>query len=147
MAGGGVNKALRFAVLVRDNFTCHYCGRYAPNVELEVDHIHPRSRGGGDEMENLTTACHDCNQGKKHWMIPRRALLRLSLPDPDQVGEEETLKFVLAEDLFEGHLMAAYRRGVEDQMLKEEVEPRPGSGWHSIKEIMFGVVNDIEQVP
>jgi hypothetical protein len=33
-------------------------------VELEVDHIVPRSRGGADIDENLITACEDCNRSK-----------------------------------------------------------------------------------
>lgn len=54
----------RFEILQRDGFTCRYCGRVAPETELEVDHIHPRSKGGGDEAENLVTTCRDCNRGK-----------------------------------------------------------------------------------
>ncbi|ANB02994.1 RNA-guided endonuclease IscB [Ectothiorhodospira sp. BSL-9] len=41
---------------------CAYCG--ARDLPLEVDHIHPRSRGGSDRVSNLTLACHDCNQAK-----------------------------------------------------------------------------------
>ena len=41
---------------------CAYCG--ARNVPLEIDHIHPRSKGGSDRVSNLTIACHDCNQRK-----------------------------------------------------------------------------------
>ncbi|BCX88367.1 hypothetical protein MIN45_P0736 [Methylomarinovum tepidoasis] len=41
---------------------CAYCG--AENVPLEIDHIHPRSRGGSDRVGNLTLACRDCNQAK-----------------------------------------------------------------------------------
>jgi 5-methylcytosine-specific restriction endonuclease McrA len=59
-----INARLRFAVLNRDGFTCQYCGRSAPGVTLEVDHIQPRSRGGRSRRENLTTACRDCNRGK-----------------------------------------------------------------------------------
>ncbi len=36
----------RFAVLMRDSFTCQYCGRSSPDVELRVDHRTPVSRGG-----------------------------------------------------------------------------------------------------
>ena len=42
--------------------TCVYCG--AEHVPLEIDHIHPRSKGGSDRVSNLTIACHDCNQAK-----------------------------------------------------------------------------------
>lgn len=60
----GAMQRLRFEVLKRDNFTCQYCGRHAPNVELEVDHVIPQSQGGENTKENLVTACTDCNQGK-----------------------------------------------------------------------------------
>ena len=59
-----MNRALRFAVLQRDGFTCQYCGASAPGVTLEVDHMVPRSCGGKDEFENLIAACFDCNRGK-----------------------------------------------------------------------------------
>lgn len=54
----------RFLVLYRDNFTCQYCGRSAPEVPLHVDHVIPKSQGGTNAMDNLKTACKDCNLGK-----------------------------------------------------------------------------------
>jgi hypothetical protein len=51
-------------VFKRDLFTCKYCGRRPPEVVLEVDHIIPRAGGGSDDIENLVTACCDCNRGK-----------------------------------------------------------------------------------
>lgn len=54
----------RFEVLRRDNFTCRYCGRKAPSVRLQVDHVVPWSAGGGDNLSNLVTACEECNRGK-----------------------------------------------------------------------------------
>jgi hypothetical protein len=59
-----VSKRLRFEVLKRDNHTCQYCGRSAPDVKLQVDHIVPTTLGGDDAPKNLTTACTDCNSGK-----------------------------------------------------------------------------------
>jgi len=41
---------------------CAYCG--AKDVPLEVEHIHPRSKGGTDRVSNLAIACHACNQRK-----------------------------------------------------------------------------------
>ncbi|MBD2608508.1 HNH endonuclease [Scytonema hofmannii FACHB-248] len=41
---------------------CAYCG--VENVPFEVEHIHPKSRGGSDRISNLTIACHACNQVK-----------------------------------------------------------------------------------
>ncbi|MHB8423152.1 MAG: RNA-guided endonuclease IscB [Leptospirales bacterium] len=42
--------------------TCAYCGK--KDVPLEIDHVHPRSKGGTDRVSNLTLACHVCNQKK-----------------------------------------------------------------------------------
>ncbi|MCR4411673.1 MAG: HNH endonuclease [Thermoguttaceae bacterium] len=48
----------------RDSFTCQYCGRKAPDVLLEVDHIDPVAKGGAHDILNLITSCKDCNAGK-----------------------------------------------------------------------------------
>lgn len=61
-----ISRRLRFEVFKRDNFTCQYCGAKPPDTVLEVDHVHPRSLGGLDTMENLKTACWSCNRGKAH---------------------------------------------------------------------------------
>jgi len=60
--------AKRFKVLHRDGFRCMYCGKSPEDgdeVRLEVDHIIPRAIGGGDEINNLLTACRECNNGKR----------------------------------------------------------------------------------
>jgi 5-methylcytosine-specific restriction endonuclease McrA len=54
----------RFFILSRDHFTCQYCGRKAPDVVLEIDHITPRSKGGTNATANLVTSCRACNNGK-----------------------------------------------------------------------------------
>ncbi|MFG1956459.1 RNA-guided endonuclease IscB [Nonomuraea sp. NPDC049028] len=42
--------------------TCAYCG--AAGTPLQVEHIHPKARGGSDRIANLTLACRACNQAK-----------------------------------------------------------------------------------
>lgn len=59
-----IRPSLRFEILRRDGFCCQYCGRKAPDVVLHVDHRHPRSAGGLNTVDNLVTACRDCNLGK-----------------------------------------------------------------------------------
>lgn len=66
-----LSKRLRFEVFKRDNFTCQYCGAKPPDTVLEVDHVHPRSLGGRDLIENLKTACWNCNRGKGAVIIPK----------------------------------------------------------------------------
>jgi len=60
----GMSKKLRFEVFKRDSFSCQYCGATPSTTELEVDHIQPVAKGGGNDMLNLITSCFDCNRGK-----------------------------------------------------------------------------------
>ena len=46
---------------------CAYCEK--ENIPFEIDHIHPRSKGGSDRISNLTLACHDCNQKKGNLLV------------------------------------------------------------------------------
>lgn len=57
-------------VLHRDDYTCQYCG--IKKHDLTIDHIVPRSRGGGDHWENVVAACLKCNV-KKGGRTPREA--------------------------------------------------------------------------
>lgn len=41
---------------------CAYCN--ATGVPLQVEHIHPKARGGTNRLSNLTLACGPCNQAK-----------------------------------------------------------------------------------
>jgi len=41
---------------------CSYCGK--KGVPLQVEHIHPKSRGGSNQVSNLCLACETCNQKK-----------------------------------------------------------------------------------
>ncbi|MBU2534502.1 MAG: HNH endonuclease [Alphaproteobacteria bacterium] len=66
---GTIKPKLRFRILKRDNFTCQYCGRKAPDVVLHVDHIKPITQNGSNDLRNLITACAECNIGKSNDVI------------------------------------------------------------------------------
>lgn len=59
-----ISSTVRYSVLHRDNFRCVACGISSKNAELQVDHIIPFSKGGGNHIDNLQTLCVDCNRGK-----------------------------------------------------------------------------------
>ncbi len=59
-----ISKVLRFQVLRRDGFQCHYCGRRPPEVVLQIDHFQAWSMGGRTALDNLVAACVACNLGK-----------------------------------------------------------------------------------
>ncbi|MBE9215416.1 HNH endonuclease [Plectonema cf. radiosum LEGE 06105] len=41
---------------------CTYCGK--KDVQLQIEHIHPKSKGGSNRVSNLCLACEKCNQEK-----------------------------------------------------------------------------------
>lgn len=59
-----LSKTTRFEVFKRDGFKCQYCGAHPPSALLHVDHIQAVAAGGGNEIDNLVTACEACNLGK-----------------------------------------------------------------------------------
>ena len=60
-------------VLKRDGNKCQYCGS---KESLTLDHIIPKSRGGGDSWDNLITCCATCNV-KKGNKTPKEANMPL----------------------------------------------------------------------
>ena len=55
---------VREYLLAKFDRTCAYCA--ATNTPLNLDHVHPRSRGGADRVSNLVLACVSCNQTKNN---------------------------------------------------------------------------------
>ena len=64
-----ISPRIRFLILERDGYACQYCGRKAPEVVLNIDHIIPVASGGSNTTANLIAACRDCNQGKGQRII------------------------------------------------------------------------------
>ncbi len=54
----------RRALLLRDNYTCQYCGATPPKSELTMDHVIPKVRGGTTTWDNVVCACKACNLRK-----------------------------------------------------------------------------------
>ena len=92
-------------VFQRDNHTCQYCGA---KENLSIDHVMPRSRGGGDSWDNVTTACMRCNVRKGNRTpqeaamplrkMPRRPLSSLSFDAVRQINSgrhSEWAKYVI----------------------------------------------------
>lgn len=66
----------RRALLIRDQYTCQYCGVQPSSKELTVDHVIPRSQGGEMTWENVVIACKPCNNRKGN-RTPTEANMRL----------------------------------------------------------------------
>lgn len=63
-------------VYARDRNRCQYCGRRFPTSELTLDHVLPRSQGGGASWENIVCCCVKCNV-KKGGRTPSEAHMKL----------------------------------------------------------------------
>jgi 5-methylcytosine-specific restriction endonuclease McrA len=48
----------RNRIMRRDNYSCVYCGS---KKNLTIDHLIPKSKGGGNSWDNLVTCCSPCN--------------------------------------------------------------------------------------
>ncbi len=76
----------RRGVLVRDSFTCIYCGiqpgqlmrgKMLTKSDFTVDHVIPRSRGGRDTWTNTACACYACNH-RKGDRLPHEAGMKMA---------------------------------------------------------------------
>ena len=66
----------RRGVLLRDEYTCQYCGTQQAGHLLTLDHVVPRARGGATAWENVVAACRQCN-GKKGDRLPHEVRMHL----------------------------------------------------------------------
>ena len=63
-------------IFLRDNNRCQYCNQRFPTHLLSLDHVMPRSRGGGTNWENIVCACLTCNI-RKGGRTPSEAGMKL----------------------------------------------------------------------
>lgn len=69
-------KLNRRNIFARDRNHCQYCDGHFPTSELSLDHIRPRSQGGGSTWGNLVCCCVSCNS-KKGGRTPLQARMKL----------------------------------------------------------------------
>lgn len=70
-------KLNRRNIFARDHNRCQYCDGRFPTSELSLDHVIPRSQGGGASWQNLVCCCVKCNT-KKGGRTPRQAHMPLT---------------------------------------------------------------------
>lgn len=106
-----ISKKTRFEVFKRDKFTCQYCGRMAPDVILEVDHIKPVAEGGGNGMMNLITSCRDCNRGKG----------KTTLSNTDEIKKQQKEMVALAEKREQLNMLMEWRTELS-KLMNDQVD-------------------------
>jgi 5-methylcytosine-specific restriction endonuclease McrA len=80
-----IRQEKRFALYMRDDFACAYCGDAAADdgVKLTLDHLKPRSKGGSNAAENLVTCCLSCNSARGNRTIKAFAKAVAAYVDTD----------------------------------------------------------------
>lgn len=101
---------VREYLLTKFGRSCVYCD--AENTPVNIDHVHPKSRGGSDRVTNLTLACVGCNQAKGNMPVEEfvtdparlaRIKARLNAPLRDAAAVNTTRKALTANLAHHGH--------------------------------------------
>lgn len=61
---------IRNYLLENTGSICQYCLGESKDNRLEIEHMHPTSRGGSNRLNNLTIACRTCNKDKNSDTLP-----------------------------------------------------------------------------
>lgn len=125
-----ISPRMRFEVLKRDGFACVYCGAKAGGrIKLVIDHVHPFSQGGADELSNFVVACQSCNAGKSDYPV-----LTDVIPEAFTEDERDILNHGEAEFYRDPRRFVAYVQAVRNEFPLEAglpdvrwAEKTPGS--------------------
>ncbi len=74
--GSWCSRRIRLAIFLRDRGTCLYCLadlHGSDPRDVTIDHVVPRSAGGGNESGNLVLCCRSCNCKKQDLSLVRFA--------------------------------------------------------------------------
>ena len=73
-------------VLLRDKYTCAYCGKNVVHG-YTLDHVIPRCAGGKDVFENVVACCRPCNISKGNLSLDKCGLILKLFPHEPSVSE------------------------------------------------------------
>lgn len=85
-------------VLIRDGYTCQYCGEKLPGHLLTLDHVIPSSRGGKSRWENLVAACEPCNRRKANRTPEEVGMVLLRAPRQMTIHTSRAVMRLLGSD-------------------------------------------------
>jgi diadenosine tetraphosphate (Ap4A) HIT family hydrolase/5-methylcytosine-specific restriction endonuclease McrA len=125
-----ISGSIRYEVLKRAGFRCELCGISAEAKNLEVDHIHPKSLGGKDDLSNYQALCYSCNAAKGNtdstdfrdlktkYEHRQEGCLFCRIPEfnPERLVDENALAYVIRDGfaVTEYHTLVIPKRHVAD---------------------------------
>ncbi len=69
----GTLRKNRIKAYERDGYICRYCQKQLTRLTATLDHVKPIAEGGDNSLDNLVTACLECN-AKRNKSISRNSL-------------------------------------------------------------------------
>ena len=92
----------RKEVFIRDRYRCQYCNKQMR--KLTLDHVLPRSRGGGHSWTNVVSACAECNH-RKAGRTPKEARMSLlRTPEPPKPNPYSFVMHIVVKDAWRPYL-------------------------------------------
>lgn len=88
-------KPSRNRIYKRDGNRCVYCGS---SKELTIDHVLPKSRGGGNGWLNLATSCIKCNLKKGNKTPEEANMVMINKPFVPKIVDENKVISEVWED-------------------------------------------------
>jgi len=85
-------------LFARDANTCQYCGKRYSSSRLSLDHVIPRSQGGGASWHNIVCACTSCNV-RKGGRTPQQAGMKL-IREPVKPRRNPVVSITLSDDRY-----------------------------------------------
>ena len=76
----------RSNIMRRDQYCCQYCGIDLNDKNATIDHIVPKSKGGGSTWVNMVTSCRDCNLSKGNRTPKEAKMVLRSKPKEPSYG-------------------------------------------------------------
>ncbi|ADE55333.1 HNH endonuclease [Coraliomargarita akajimensis] len=89
-------KFTRENLFERDNYRCQYCGDSFEALELNMDHVIPRDKGGRTSWENIVTSCIQCNSRKAN-RLPHQASMHL-IRKPERPRQRPFISSLIGND-------------------------------------------------
>lgn len=113
-------------------YKCVHCGKSFRKDSIEIDHILPRSRGGGNNAQNLQCLCRKCNRSKGNDMSQTKEDLKQRKNSYGQYKREQVLKPKLQEKRKE--IRDKYIANLSDQDIMEALHDKDlEAGWSDLR--------------
>jgi len=110
------------SILVRDMYTCQYCGKKLSNTSGTRDHVFPESRGGKTTWDNMVAACKTCQHKKGNKTCDEVNMYPLRMPQEPNLIERFRNSIRIASAVERRTWITGLKKLGLDYILNEEIK-------------------------